>query len=336
MPDNLRTITIDHRYYPDIIDTILSYLDFEGLKAASSAADDWQDIAERVKDRLAFIEIAHYDSKGGKVIPYDPNVDHWRTQYHLALFVRRDRNDPDSRELFHLVRNKKDALDPYLLELFENYVTIVEIPQMDFNSTQWAILRTLIESVPVVRCLSHEGRDLQVLNQKTLVIHQNANAHRPCDPWHMEPTFTGRGELFYPEHIVINLDCYANPVNEADGMTNFYDDGVEPENRYLTVILHDKMSQPTEFTGFNSRLIVGYMATVLWHRAKVVTIVGLEAFVPEGTLDQFAHAAITDVYQDTYDFYNQAEIPLRWRFYTHEEYKKLVGEEVYEAHVITK
>lgn len=318
-------MTIDHNYYPHVIDAIVAYLDFAGLKTASSAGGAWRNVAECVKGRLAHIEITHYapDEHGGAGTDEDSG---------LTLFLHDTRGD-GKREPFHIVLNKAVATDPYLVHLFRKYVQVVDLPGMGFSMEQWACLHAWVQQVPVVRCMSTEWHNLYPLTHKTLVVFQDALAHQETPCIYMEDQ---NGGEWNARHLVVNLDCYADPVDSGSKMFSLINEFWSFNTDFLTVVLHDRISMPTEPEGVSYDAIAGYMENALsGEEIKRVAIVGLELFIPDPRkLHAYQQWAVKGVLEENECELSEEECARRFKFYTHEEYKELLGEENYNLYTV--
>lgn len=323
--------TIDHRYYPHLIDAIFAHVDFEGLKAACAAGGAWRGIAECMKERLAHgditdfyndgddISIASQQSGGTVATGHDDEVD-------FALYLR-DGIGRDSRKLFHIVPNETVAVDPYLVHLFKKYVKVVDVPSMGNSQERWACLNAWLRDVPVVRCLSTEWHNIYPLTTQTLVVFQDALAREEGPSYYMEGDFNA-------SHLIINLDCLANPVNVADNMWTQINEFWDALSDDLTVVLHDKITMPSEVTELHTGFIEGYLENSV-KEICTVTIVGLELFIPNPRqLRHFKAQAIAAV-METHDVhFSEEERAVRWKFYTHKQYKKLIGEKTYNLYTV--
>lgn len=303
---------IDHKFFPDIIDSIVSHLDYGGLKAAASAGGAWHNLAQRLKDRLAHIDITNLDEEEG-----------------LTLFFYETR-DQHERRLFHVVLDMATATDPFLVNLFKTYVRAVDIPDMGFSDEQWECLRTWVENTAVVRCMASEGQALLPVTANTLVIFHDAVSN--CESPHI--LMEDVEGILNADHLVVNLDCYANPVDYESDMTSVLNEEWDANTRYLTVILHDRTGEPSEVQEYSVALVQGYMENAL-NEITRVTIVGLELFIPDPRrLEHFKREAVRLVLEENCRRLSRKQRKHRWFFYTHEEYKRILGEEMYKLYTV--
>lgn len=288
--------TIDHRYYPHIIDLIWVHLDYDGHKAVRSTCKAWKKRADRIEHM-------------------------WVVQKGNTLEIRkRDSREPDFWTVFRHVSSVPPVDDAYWQRLSWK-IKVLDISDEIFDKdlrdwvSQWSTHAMLVRNVG-------PGGDMMCITPHTHLIFQDVEPNTLIPFWEWVGWYVS-------QDIIISADCYADPTDAMSGMLSsiVIPDGGE-WNRSITFILNDK--RPGKKAGRPS--VIDYDFILNWVSSVEfvpdLVLVGLELFITDDAERRQFKKELRRVLVDLESGTN-AELRERCRFYTHENYKASVGERKY-------
>lgn len=324
-------VTINHRYFPHIIDNIWSHLDYAGLCAASTASREWNKRARPFV--LKHISLAPYGDYG--LALRSRNLRYQDT----ALLHMESGGLLNPHQLFRTHQSPlwewRDSLCRATLDL-RQYDDLAPQHQVWLRTVGWA-----------TACLRlHDVSAIPIYSRRTTVIF--------CDLGKLPAgvSFTSGMDFYRPPSpdIIVNISCsspgphYAGTVGYAPWWSFQM-----PINRHRTLFSWVGGTRPKRITlvltpGRDMGLslaVLDFAVDCLSFRNRrerrgiKVTVVGLEQFVRGAGVQKafLSHLLYRAEYEGPYSYeWRWKHGPGRWKRYTVEEYRKHVGEDQFLLH----
>ncbi|EKC97241.1 hypothetical protein A1Q2_08459 [Trichosporon asahii var. asahii CBS 8904] len=358
--------TIDHLFFPHIIDIIWLYLDYEGQIAARAACKDWRDRADA---RLNHIVISCSER------PRFP---------HIFDISTRDLTQPFSSRawlgsMFHwhnirdhewecgcnrrqcpqLVLHESERLAVHLERTGLSTTAAVDLvgfgldwprvpPDLSCNS----LLRTvLVESDCTIRCYGA----LPDLSDFKDCCYAYNHDFLDCPPslvdvcmMTLEPdmpidTLSSTELSMRVDVQVANYLCLTDPTASYPNLSTVWSEYRDDEVCPVTVIFHNGMPRHDHTPPSKQPDLVAAYADLI-HGGNEVIIVGLEEFLDSNDIPEYIETVEREVLRGRRIYDYEEEDDVWWVpekscldnlfFMTHEEYRDHVGEDMYRIHAV--
>lgn len=341
-PDPSRpAVTIDHRFFPHIIDRIFSFLSYPGLIVCTRVCREWREKTTPFYKHVAIFE--HGDDGNNRTVVR--SRDHSYPD-HSAVLMDAYFQGVDHKASPPRIKDSGVVLD---FTTFDGYYSTSDLPQARRPRSRWptAFYRLLN---PTIR-----NRDY---SEFLSCCFDGDDVVRFID--YSEGVFTLGGECpDAPTALCLSINCYTNPTEPQAFLSSDFDGLRNDFNRLdtLTVVLMDcrdvtessfaserpAIKQDDAVTARRSNLSdFGAASELLYFTVgnsaiSELAVVGLDTFVAEQDYLSYLHGMRSTIAEEMarpFSSVTTAASNVPWlgpvpKFHTHDEYREMVGEERY-------
>lgn len=351
--------TVDHRFFPHIIDLIWAHLDYEGQVAARAACSDWR---SRADARLRHLEFTCYDRPEADLIavttrdlskPSAPpvwlrDISFWHDRYchEMCEDCCSDDDDPAYQKAqsisFHMEDNSLKVIEvvdfvgfdlgwPHSPFELERNTFLCSILTSEYCVVRWfGTPPDLTEFHDYYVSYSEDFSDLPPSIVDIFMFEVKPNSPVDTLSWF---------NMAARERVqVINYFCHTDPTTSPPGLYPLVcEDHPYREVCPINVIFHNEMPQENGSPpALEPGLVAAYGQFVLG--GNVVAIVGLEEFLQPDELKAYIKLVNREILKRRYvegDYGTE----VLWKprksclknlcYWTHAEYREHLGEEKY-------
>lgn len=348
-------VAIDHRFFPHIVDLIFASLLYPGLVICSQACREWRERARSMHNHIAIFEKGN-EGIGTPTVIRSRSID-WPGM--SAVLV--DSLFPSTRGTLSSIEDDGNAIE---FTAVDSYYNTFGPAQVRGPPSQWPTVFHRLLDPSYDRdddsnyryCLDGAFDYLSCFFRWDDVVHFIDYS----DQWLSMPGDCPSD----PINLVLSIDCYRNPKLALDWPSAFYEVGEFEYQSSLTVIFNNCVTRKPGIVGSArpSPTISGWLSTWKWKRRKsrssgvsnldaacelllfamaegsphtTVTVVGLEAFSSGvGHVSYLQELCPTIAYRLKRNLVPSVEngVPClagHLVFFTHQQYREMVGEECY-------
>lgn len=363
---------INHNSFPHIIDCIWQNLDYEGQLFARAVCRQWRD---RADSRLRYISFHFQQTKTRRrcetvysrdlATPFAPavrlhNLEHWLPAQGLMRKTARESVRRRTAPIESRPPSRADIINYQLATAIMRTARVIDfvgfwdryamcLPSGVFLDQRY--------SPPFDQCIirwfegSISPRAPETFVDEEASFSADVVMLELRSDWAVQtlfaPAFRNRRKK-----VIINYACYTNPTTLSLDYSVIGYEVLYVSDVPVVVVLHNRIDASTDsdHETLQTRLIREYSNLV--HIGCTIDIVGLEEFLPPGTLAPYVKLVKEEIMkgrfmyeiEDEEDWQYDEDLKYWWtpevenldrlRFWTHAEYREHVGDEMYRIHTV--